>query len=116
MNNKGFTLIEMLACVALLAFVFTLGLIASRDTLATSLSQTTSISDNQIRDAASLYAIEVNKNWTNGTACVTVKELVDYGYLDSDRVSSKINRIVEITRDTKTKAITSIDYVDECSY
>lgn len=116
MNNKGFTLIEMLACVALLAFVLTLGIIASRDTLATSLSQTAVISNNQVKEAARLYAIEMNKKWTNGTTCVTVRELVDYGYLDNNKVSDEIDNIIEITRDIKTKTIISIDYVDKCSY
>ena len=92
MNNKGFTLIEMLACVALLAFVLTLGIIASRNTLATPLSQISTISNNQVKEAARLYAIEQNKEWKNGTTCVTIQELVDYGYLENRKVSDDLDK------------------------
>lgn len=116
MNNKGFTLVEMLVCVVLLVFVLTLGIIASRDTLATSLSRVSTVSDNQIKEAARLYATKQNKRWVNGTTCVTVSELVDYGYLEYKEVSDEIDQIIQIARDTKKKTILSIDYVDSCEY
>ena len=54
MNNKGFSLIEMLGCVALLGIILCISLFINRKTLATSLSTLDNISNNEIYKAPAI--------------------------------------------------------------
>ena len=118
MNRKGFTLIEMLGCLALLGLVLGIGLYVTRDTLSTSLSTLTSVSDNQIKEAATLYVSEIRMTWINESneeyTCLTIKELVDAGYFDLEDVMDYKDDYVRISRTPKTKVIEKIQILDEC--
>ena len=118
MNSKGFTLIELLACLALLGLVLAIGLFVTRDTLATSLSVLTNVTHSQIYDATYSYVLENKITWTNVNGeeytCLTVKDLVDEGYFDSDEVTTYKNDMIRVVREPKTKVIDRIRLVDEC--
>lgn len=118
MNRKGFTLIEMLGCLLLMAVILGIGLYSARGTLATSLSTLTGISENEIYSASKTYVLENGVNWINVAGeeytCLTVNELVDKGYFESNEVSSYDGNYIKIFRNPDTKVIKKIDLIDEC--
>ena len=48
MKKNGFTLIELLGSLALLGIILAIGIIASKDTLATTMTQFSKINENEI--------------------------------------------------------------------
>ena len=118
MNRKGFTLVEMLGCLVLLALVLGIGLYSARGTLATSLSTLTSVSENEIYDASRIYILENSTTWININndeyTCFMVNALVDKGYFEYNDVSEYRNDFIKIVREPGTKVIQSIKIVDSC--
>ena len=118
MNRKGFTLIEMLGCMLIMAVILGIGLYSARGTLATSLSTLTNISENEIYSASKIYVLENGVNWINVDGeeytCLTVNELVDKGYFEYSEVSSYKNEYIKIFRNPETKVIKNVDLVDVC--
>lgn len=116
MNDcKGFTLIEMLGCLALLGIVLSLGVMASKKTVSTSLTQFRSISDSEVYDAARAYALENGNSFNDkGISCVNVNDLILMGYLDNTNDLDIIKRNVELKRNEEY-VIVKINYVDSCS-
>ena len=117
MNRKGFSLIELLGCLALLGLVLCIGLYTTKDTLSTSLSALTSVSKNQIYDASKLYVTEYNVNWKSSNeeyVCLTLQNLVDTGYFDDNEVTAYKDNKIRVVRDKNTKVINSIKLVDVC--
>ena len=116
MNRKGFTLIEMLGCLALLLVVLLIGVYITRDTLSTSLSILNDVSSKEIYDAAKLYVMEYKTTWTNigdnEYTCLTVGQLVDSGYFASQEVNK--NDFVKVVRMPKTKVIESVEILEVC--
>jgi len=114
MNRKGFSLIELLACMALLGLILSIGLYLSKDTLSMAATSLNGITDNEIFDSAQIYVVEENVLWNDGYTCVMVSELVDNGYFDSNEVADINDKVIKLTRNEKTKVITNVYYVDEC--
>lgn len=114
MDRQGFTLIEMLACLALLGIVLGIGLVASKETLSTSLTQFRVISQTEVFEAARTYAISENITFDNGYACVNVSELIELGYLEYTNNEDIKNKIVQINKNNSTKVIESIRYIKVC--
>lgn len=116
MNNKGFTLVELLGCLVLLATILCIGLYSSRGTLATSLSTIDNISENEIINTAKEYIIENNTTWINNEyTCIKISELISMGYLDEQSTTSYNNKIIKITRNPQTKVITNSTIEDKCN-
>ena len=111
MNRKGFTLVELLVSFVIIGLLFVLVVHLVRGTFATTMTQYDNITDNMIFDAAKSYALETNAFGNSEYACVTVKELSEYGYLVN---VSDDRRIVKVTRNNITKVIEEIKYTDEC--
>lgn len=116
MNDcRGFTLIEMLGCLAILGIVLSLGVMASKETVSTSLTQFRSISDNEVYEAARAYALENGNSFNDsGISCVNVNDLVLMGYLDKTNDVELLDRYVELRRN-EDYVITKITFVDVCS-
>ena len=113
MNNKGFTLIEMLSAVMIIAIILGVAFYLIRGTTATTLTQMEEVSDTQIFEAAKAYVTEVNKSFNNeGYTCINLQELIDYGYLKSVNDSDKI---IKLIRNKETKVIEEIKYVMNCN-
>ena len=69
--------------------------------------------DNEIFEAAKTYVIEINKSFNSeGYTCVSLQELVDYGYLKN---INNPDKMIKIIRNTSTKVIQEIKYVNECN-
>lgn len=117
MNRKGFSLIELMACLALLGIVLCIGLYVTRGTLSTALSTITGVTVNEIYDAAELYVVENSTKWINDGeeyTCLTVSDLVDYGYFDDDEINTYKDSMIRVVRDSKTRVIESVRMVDIC--
>lgn len=115
MNNKGFSLIELLVGIFLISFVFFLGLTVSRKALSTSLSGISEVSDSEVYEAAKAYTYEKSIPFNdNNYTCITVKELIDSGYLREPNDTNIKNKIVKLTRNKTFKTITNIKYVNKC--
>ena len=114
MKKNGFTLVELLICFALMGFVLLLGIVANRNTLATSLTQIRNVSDNEVFEAARNYVNSGTVSLEKGYACVYVKDLIDYGYLDNTNDSKIGERLVKVSISNVTKVINNIRYVDIC--
>lgn len=118
MNRKGFSLIELLGCMALLGVILCIGLYSARGTLATALSTLTDVSINEIYDATEMYVLENKITWIKDGeeyTCLTVNNLVDAGYFEDGQVTSYKDDKIKVIRDTKTKVIGSIQLVDSCN-
>ena len=114
MNNKGFTLVELLVSLMLIG-IFSVALVYFvSGTLSTAMTQIDDISDNQVYEASKSYVIENNLFKNSDYVCITVRNLVDYGYLDnvSDDLKSKM---IMVTRDSISKVIQTVKYVTECN-
>lgn len=119
MNRKGFSLIELLGCLVLLAIIMCIGLYSARGTLATTLSTLNDVSTGEISDAAINYVLENSTTWINSNdeeyTCLTVDELVDGGYFKDEDVKSYKDKQIKVIRDSKIKTINSSRLVDECN-
>ncbi len=116
MNKKGFTLVELLGCLAILATILCIGLYSARGTLATSLSTIDNITEKEITNIAKDYITENNTNWINNKeeyTCIKISDLISSGYL-KDTTNYK-NKLVKIVRDAKTKVIINSTIVEECN-
>jgi len=119
MGNKGFTLIELLGCFALLAIVFGIGVYLTGGTLSTALTTADMVSENEIKDTSKTYILENNIKWNildnSEYICVSINDLVDYGYFKSEEVSSYKDNFVKVLRNINTKVIEDIKIVKECN-
>ena len=112
MNKKGFTLVELLAVLVIIAIVFTISFYILKDTMAASVIQMDEAVENEIYEAANAYVIETNKPFNSeGYTCVTVKDLIDYGYV---KEADYLGKIIRVERNNQSKVIEVIKYVDEC--
>ena len=113
MNNKGFTLMELLAVLVIIGVVFGITFYILRGTMATSLTQMNEAVNNQIYEAAKSYVIETNQQFNrSGYACDSLQELIDYGYVNN---VDNPQQIIKITRNLETKVIEEIKYVEKCN-
>ena len=119
MNNKGFSLIELLGSLIILGVILGIGLYSARGTLGALDDSMNQVSENEIYDAASLYVIENPIRWINDGeeyTCFDILELVDYGYFEQDEIEKYYNNSIRIVRNGNTKVIENITFVDSCEY
>ena len=114
MKKNGFTLVELLVSLAILGVVLLIGIMANRRALATSLVEFRNVSDSEVFIAARNYVIGENVSLKKGYTCMYVKDLVDYGYLDSTNNKDIEDRLVKVSINKVTKVINKIKYVDIC--
>jgi len=115
MNRRGFTLIEMLACIGLLGLVLGFSLLVNKGTLSTSMTQMDMVSENEVFDAALVYVVESGVTWIdNSYTCILVRELADYGYFKEDEIEDIKNKIIKVTRDSNTLVVDKVQFVDNC--
>ena len=112
MNRKGFTLTELLATLVLLGIIVGAVLYIFKGTMATSMTQIDVINDTQVFEAAKSYVLETNKTFQDDYTCVTIQELVDYGYFKDGNYGDKI---IKIIRNPETKVYEEVKYVDRCN-
>ena len=111
-DNKGFTLIEVLAVLVILSIAIMAVFGLFRGTFSMADNDMNKINDNNIFEAAKLYVMENGNNFNdNGYVCVNISDLVSYGYLKMD---SYENKIIKVSRNNTTMVINSVEYVTVC--
>jgi len=117
MNNKGFTLVELLGCLVIIALILGIGLYTTRGTLSTAKTSLDSVSENEIYDASKMYAVENLVVWSEGDnqyACVAIENLVNMGYFSETEMTSYKDKFVKLVRDANTKVVNDAFIVDVC--
>ena len=133
-NNKGFTLVELLATIAVLAVVISFVVYVALNVVDNSKDKSYKVTINNIQANANNYILEElsSSTWVNVSGlenkyeyqCVSVGNLIDAGYFKSDvldsyvtedrKVLSSDNIYLERSKDTKT--ITSSKLIYEADY
>ena len=128
MNKKGFTLVELLATIIVLALIFSITIYVTTNVITKSRENTYKVTMNEVEKNASSYLMEnsnrlfylTRKDKTDTEyQCITVENLMDYGFLDIDVTNSLIAKdrkvkkedYIYIERDKNTMAITKSVYV-----
>lgn len=129
MNNRGFTLVELLTVIVVVALVLGIGAYGVINLVDSSKNKASLISESGIKDAAELYANEAsNTSWVYPQSgdyeyyCVTIDELINKGLIakkailpegieKSDYVTIKRNRVTFV----KNEAIVLSGNVDTSS-
>jgi len=121
-KNKGFTLVELLAVIAVLFLIVTIVIYTAMNVIDNAKSNSYKVTINNIQADANSYTLEdFSGYWLAGGAingwneyqCVTVQNLIDSGYYDNDVLDSYVNEdrhvlatdYIYLERDSDTKTI-----------
>ncbi len=123
LNNKGFTLTELLATLAVLSLVSTIVIYVAINVVNSAKNKSYLVTRNNVEKAAISY-LEENSDKINFISynvdnknieyqCVTVQDLIDLSYFDKDVLNSKISEdktiiasdYIYIERDKNSKTI-----------
>ena len=110
-NNRGFTLVELLAVIAIVSILVSAGLYFSTSIISNTKSKSYQVTINNVEKNANTYIAENNNKifyLTSGDGsieyqCVTVGNLIEMGYLDTSVVDSPI--------DTDGNTVNEDDYI-----
>lgn len=83
MKNKGFTLVELLAVVTILAILMLIVVLTVNPIISNSEKELLSTQKKNIEEAARVYYL---KEGTDDTTCVDVEELISKGYIEGNKV------------------------------
>jgi len=120
MKNKGFTLVELLAVVALLAIIAAIAFPFIQDSIEESRENTYKEQVRTIEYAAKRWAADNSNELNKGTTYKSITFLKQKGYLTSNqntkdpRDNSEMKGCVEITYDPEYKQY-SYKYGNKCS-
>ena len=134
MNNKGFTLVELIATIVILALVMSIGAISVTSIIKSAKEKNYNILIDNVKSATEIYYQEcryVNNYDNSPIDCsivddgyvITLGKLVQYGYLKSDDNSTIINPLneeditdceIKIVYDNGYLKIVSISSSDNC--
>ena len=124
-NKKGFTLVELLATIVILALVVSMTMYIAINVIGSSKQKTYQVTINNVTQMSGNYIME-NSNRLSFVKegdieyqCIKVKDLIDLGYLDESVVDSQVAEgrnvrledSIYVERDTTSKAITKNVYV-----
>ena len=120
LNNKGFTLVELLATIAVLSLVSTIVIYVAINVVNSAKDKSYLVTRNNVEKAAVSYLEENNDkihfvkyddNIDNiEYQCVTVQNLIDTNYFDKDVLNSKISKDKTI-RDISDSDYSDSDYI-----
>ncbi len=113
MNNKGFTLFEMLIWFLVIGIFVIIALSLGRNTFATSLTTVGNMNDDEIFLAAERYVTDGNGSFYNNKyICVSTDTLREEGYLNS---SFGKTRLIKMRVSRVTRVVEKSYYVDSCN-
>lgn len=112
-NSKGFTLVELMAVLVILALIITLAFPNFSDLASKAKSNYDASTKVMVKNAARMYVtnntaeVEKNLQSNGGSYCIPIGKLIAYEYLDSDIKDKNGNSIddnkcVAITKSGKT--------------
>ena len=93
MNNRAFTLVELLAVLIVLSIIITITIVSVGKTVSDSSTKLSGIQKNNIENAAKTYYLKegMNKNVT----CISVNYLISNGYIEGTEViDPKTNEVM----------------------
>lgn len=101
-NNKGFTLVELIATIVLLSIILSVGSYLITSIMKKSKEKDYEILINNINDAAETYYQECKHSGSSGPitcnlSSVALGDLVEYGYLNNNGVDENKNKLVNPT-------------------
>ena len=127
LNKKGFTLIELLVVISILSLVLSISMYIIIGTLSNARENTYKITINEVEKAAESYLKEnsdelvfIKGNGNVEYQCVSVKDLIDYGFLNNDVTKSiiddeentiDIDNSIYVERNTSSKVIEKTVYI-----
>ena len=115
MNNKGFSIIDLIIVLALFGIILIIGLCASHDMLKTSLLAFRTVSDGEVFTAAMNYAHDNDNLFSDKSyTCVGVNTLIRSGYLADTNDWQLREKIVKVNKGNITKVIYNVEYVNSC--
>ena len=107
-NNKGFTLIELLTTITILAIVLSITLFFGVNLIKNAREKSYKVTKNNVEKAAVAYLKEnnditfVERNDVPEKTeyqCIKVKNLIDYGYFDTEILKSEYKQDEKVTPD-----------------
>ena len=108
-NNKGFTLVELLATLAILSIVITIVITVALNIVNSSKDNSYKVTINNIENEAGNYVVENSERlqWNDYSdniqyQCITVKNLIDKGFFNGDVLDSHVS---------KNQKVKSNDYI-----
>ena len=98
--NRGFTLVELLGVLIVLALILSIVIVSVKGVINTSKKKLSNVQISTIEEAANHYYIREGQ-LLNST-CISVNDLIDKGYLDGDEIkdpttSNEITGYVKIS-------------------
>ena len=129
-ERGGFTLVELLAVIAILSLIVSIGMFSITRIIRSAKQKTYDTTKNEIEDAAGNYSLEKNNELVFVPVedsdelerqCIKVKDLIEAGFLDNNvtKASYEFNQKVSvedyiyIERNKKTKAIIQKRYMND---
>ena len=125
-NKLGFTLTELLASIIVLAIICSITIYTAVNVIKSSKEKSYEVTKNEIKSNTNQYLLENNDrlvflpiNTDNSEyQCITVQNLIDYGYLDNNVVNSNISEkekvkktdYIYIEKSMSDKAVVKIVY------
>ena len=85
MKNKGFTLVELLGVLVILAILLTIIIVSVGKIISNSQDSLSNTQKRRIEEVAKQYNIE-RGNLDSATSCVDVTTLINLGYLEGESV------------------------------
>lgn len=89
MNKKGFTLVELLAVIVLIAIIASITTVIIKNVLKDSKSELTNIQKKYIEEAAEQYYIR--EGMSKNINCVNVSELLEKHYFNAEEIKNPKN-------------------------
>ena len=133
-NRKGFTLIEVLAAMVIIAIITSISYVVYINTINNSREKSLAIAQNNVKKSAEVFSKESsNINWIKLNndrqyACITILDLINAGYLKQDFFKADLykdsdisnNSYIKISRDNNKANFkvsllnNSVDSEDKC--
>ena len=120
-GNKGFTLVELLATIAVLSIIIAIVIFTAINIVGNAREKSYKVAINNIEQEAGSYVIENNSTilWLDNVGvdteyqCVTIQQLIDKGYFSGDVLDSEVkkgrkvnkNDYIYLERDKNSKAV-----------
>ena len=116
LNKKGFTLVELIATIVVLALVVSISAYAITNIINSAKEKNYELLIKNIKDASETYYQECKYSNNTGITCndtVTLQELVNYGYLkgngtEDNKIDNKIDNKMKIVNPKNN------EYIGDC--
>ena len=112
LNNKGFTLVELLAVLVILIAISSIAIPTISSSLERSKDKQNKAKEKLLLSAAELYITDHRNAITapNETCYIEENDLITEKYIDKDEEENNTNRIIEYNIDSKELKIVKVSF------